>query len=387
MYWIHGDLILPDGVCSGRISIGDSGGIEGVRRDAALPAGRRAADIDAAGFWVLPGFIDMHVHGGGGADFMHGTPEAVRTVARTHARFGTTTLLATTLTASPADTESAIRSIRAVSEAGRKVDESRIAGIHLEGPYICPGRRGAQPLEHVRPPDVDEFERWMVRTPGLIRQITLAPEMPGAEDLVSAAARAGVVISIGHTDATAKQVAAAVGWGARQATHLFNAMRGVHHREPGTAGAALSMPEITAELIADGVHVDPMMVRLAVTAKGPAGIVLITDAIEGAAMPDGDYALGGARVIVRNGVAAFPDGTLAGSVLTMNRAFRNVMDYAVIGPVAASGLASANAARQLGILSRAGTLETGKPADIVILDPMTAEVHWTIIDGKVAYRR
>ena len=222
---------------------------------------------------------------------------------------------------------------------------------------------------------------------GAVRQITLAPEVAGAEALTRAARAANVLVSLGHTDATAADVEAAIGWGATQGTHVFNAMPPLHHRRPGAVGAILARPEIVAEVIADGVHLDPLIVRLLLHAKGPHGAVLITDAIEGAAMPDGEYALGGFPVFVRDGTAAFADGTLAGSVLTMNRAFHNALRFAALSPPVASGYASANAARQLGLLDQCGTLEPGKQADLVALHPATGEVAWTLIGGQVAYRR
>lgn len=346
----------------------------------------RSGDIDAAGLLVLPGFVDMHVHGGGGADFMHGTSGAVRQAARTHARFGTTGLLATTMTASREDTDAAITAAREVIEAGPGEGEARVLGTHLEGPYICAAKRGAQPKAFVRPPDADELAHWIALSGGTVRQITLAPELPGAEAVIRLARANGVIVSIGHTDAKAADVLAAIAWGATRATHTFNAMRGLHHREPGTVGAVLARSEVVCEVIADGVHLDPLIVRLIVAAKGAAGAVLITDAIEGAAMSDGEYALGGQPVFVRDGTAAFADGTLAGSVLTMNRAFANVVGFAGVSLPDAALLSSGNAARQLGMEERFGEIAPGRAADLVILHPETGEVAWTLVGGRVAWR-
>ena len=386
MFTVTGNIVTPEGVLSGgALIVDDAGRIAQVTPRRNSPP--RSADVDAADLWVLPGFLDMHVHGGGGADFMRGTPEITRQVARTHARFGTTGLLATTITASRADTDAAIRAARSVMDAGRGADEAHILGIHLEGPYLCAKRRGAQPEAFIRPPDVAEFSHWVELSGSTVRQITLAPEVPGAETLIRAARAAGVIVSMGHTDAKAEEVETAIGWGAAQGTHVFNAMRPLHHREPGTVGAILAHPEVMAEVIADGVHLHPLVVRLLLTAKGPSNAALITDAIEGAAMPDGEYSLGGVTTYVRDGTAAFADGTLAGSVLTMNRAFHNAVRFADLPPHVASGHASANAARQLGLSDRLGTLEVGKEADLVALHPATGEVAWTLIGGAVAYRR
>jgi N-acetylglucosamine-6-phosphate deacetylase len=386
MLTIYGDIVTPAAVLpGGALVIDEQGRIGEIASSRKTVA--RAGDIDAGGHLVLPGFVDLHVHGGGGADFMYGTPEAARQVARTHARFGTTGLLATTLTASREATDRAIRSVSNVRKTGREADEARLLGIHLEGPYICAARCGAQPAAHVRLPDMAEFAHWVALSGGGVRQITLAPEMDGAEALVKTASEAGIIVSLGHTDATAEQAEAAIGWGARQATHLFNAMTGIHHRRPGVAGTALARPELIAEVVADGVHLHPLIVRLILNAKGPDGAVLITDAMEGAAMPDGGYDLGGTPVRVQDGTATFADGTLAGSVLTMNHAFQNARAFGNLSPIQASRFSSANAAHQLGMDDRLGTLEPGKEADIVILDPITGEVVWTLIQGRVAHRR
>jgi len=386
MLTMTGNIVTPDGVMmNGGLIVDDAGRIaEILPRADALP---RRPDIDASGLHIMPGFLDMHVHGGGGADFMQATPAAVRQIARTHARFGTTGLLATTLTASRADTDAAIRAVGSVRNEGRGADEARILGIHLEGPYICAARRGAQPLAHIRLPDSEELTHWVQVSRNAIRQLTIAPELPGAEQVVRAAVAANIIVSLGHTNATAEETLRSAAWGARQGTHTFNAMRGLHHREPGTVGAILACPEFTAEVIADGVHLDPLIVRMVIAAKGLDGVVLVTDAMEAAAMPDGEYALGGSPVSVQNGTAAFADGTLAGSVLLMSRAVQNVRQWTGLGFAEVSRLASANAARQLGLSGQMGAVQVGANADFAIVHPDTGSVEWTIIGGQVAYRR
>lgn len=387
MLTITGEIVTPDGVVSGgALTIDDAGLIAEVAGP--RTSARRSADIDAPGFLVLPGFADVHVHGGGGADFMHGTPDAVKQITRTHARFGTTSLLATTLTASRPDTDKAIAAARTVMEAGPGDGEARVLGIHLEGPYICAAKRGAQPAEFVRPPDAGEFARWIALSGERIRKITLAPEIAGAEEVIRQAHSKNITVSLGHTNATAAEAEAAIGWGATSATHVFNAMTGLHHREPGAVGAALARPEIICEVIADGIHLAPMVVQLIVAAKGPHGVVLITDAIEGAAMPDGEYTLGGFPVLVQNGTAAFADGTLAGSVLTMNRAFTNLRRFApAVSLPDAARMSSGNALRQMGFSDKYGAIAPGMAADVVVLHPETGEVEATLVGGKAAYRR
>jgi len=385
MLTITGEIVTPSGVLANGVLTVDDGTIAAVSET--RTSGRQSGDIDATGFLVLPGFVDVHVHGGGGADFMHGTTDAVRQVARTHAKFGTTSLLATTLTASRTDTDDAIDAARAVMDNPQD-GEARIIGIHLEGPYICFAKRGAQSAAFVRPPDAEEFAQWITRSGGSIRKITLAPEVAGAEEIVRLACSQDVTASVGHTNATAAEVERAIEWGATSATHLFNAMTGLHHREPGVVGAALTHTEIVCEVIADGVHLDPLVVRLIVAAKGPLGVVLITDAIEGAAMPAGDYTLGGQTVHVQNGTAAFSDGTLAGSVLTMNAAFTNLRRFApAVSLPHAAWLSSGNALRQLGLGDKLGAIAPGMTADLVILHPETGVVEATLIGGRVAYRR
>jgi len=386
MRTLTGNIVTPSGVLTGGAVVVDDNGIiaeVGPSRTSAV----RADDLDTGGLWVLPGFVDVHVHGSGGADFMHGTTDAVRQIARTHAQFGTTGLLATTLTASREATDRAIAAAREVGTAGPGDGEARVLGVHLEGPYICPARRGAQPEAFVRPPDTEELAHWIEIGGGAIKRITLAPEMPGAEAVIREAVAAGVTVSVGHTDAGAAQIERAIDWGAAAATHVFNAMRGISHRAPGAAGACLARPEIVCEIIADGVHLHPLIVRLIVAAKGLEGAVLVTDAIEGTAMPDGVYELGGQAVTVQNGTAAFADGTLAGSVLTMNRAFANVLSFARVSVTEAARLSSGNAAGQLGLGGTLGEIAVGKAADLVALHPDTGVVEWTLVGGQVAWRR
>ena len=365
MFTIVGDIVTPDGVLEdGAVTVDDDGVIAEV--SAKRTSASQSGDIDADGFLVLPGFADVHVHGGGGADFMDGTVEAVRQVARTHARFGTTSLLATTLTASREATDAAIKALLTVTEAGQGQDEARVLGIHLEGPYICAAKRGAQPEAFIRPPDARmSLPHWITLSGETVRRITLAPEIAGAEEAIKLAVSKNITVSLGHTNATAAEAEAAIGWGATAATHLFNAMPPLHHRNPGAVGIALARTEIICEIIADGVHLHPLIVRIIVAAKGPMGAVLITDAISGAAMPDGEYELGGQPVVVKDGTAAFADGTLAGSVLTMNTAFMNVRRFAGVTLPDAARLSSGNALRQLGFGDRLGAIAPGMTADLV----------------------
>ena len=253
--------------------------------------------LDLRGQWVLPGFVDMHVHGGGGASFTEGTGGEARKAAGFHRAHGSTSMLASLVTAPLAELEA-----RAAMLAGL-ADDGIIAGLHLEGPFLSPARRGAQDPRHMLAPDVAVFERLHAAARGHLRVITLAPELPGAARVIEAATRAGVTVAAGHTDASAEVTLAAVDAGATHATHLFNGMRPLHHREPGAAGALLDRDEVTCEVIADGVHLHDIAIRLAARVKGPGRLVLVSDAMAAAGMPDGSYRLGSMRVTVAGGVA------------------------------------------------------------------------------------
>ena len=313
-----------------------------------------------SGTTVLPGFIDLHIHGGGGADTMDATPEALATICRTHAAHGTTRLLATTITHSNEAITAAL--INVANSA-----EPLLGGIHLEGPYISPGKPGAQPKEFVRSYEEVEFAGWLAAAQGKMRQITLASEQPGGEALMAACNTAGVVISLGHTDATADQTKTAIALGARQATHLFNAMNGIHHRNPGPIPVFLTDPQVRVELIADGHHVAPEVIAMTYAALGPQRFIAITDAMAGAGNGDGLYKLGGHAVTVTNGRATLADGTLAGSVLTMDLAARNLRAWCGLSWLEIAQVTATNAADQQG-WHDTGRLTEGSLADLVLVD-------------------
>ena len=332
------------------------------------------------GRWVLPGFIDMHVHGGGGTSFTAGTAEDAWRAAEFHQRNGTTTMLASLVTAPLADLEA-----RAAMLAGLAA-EGVIAGLHLEGPFLAAARCGAQDPRHMIAPDVAAFDRLLAMAAGWLRVITLAPELPGATDLITAAVQAGVIAAVGHTDATADVTSAAVDAGASHATHLFNGMRPLHHREPGPVGALLDRDEVSCEVIADGVHLHDNAIRLVARAAGPGRLVLITDAMAAAGMPDGRYRLGSMWVDVAGGEARLAadagpgagagpgadagprvSGAIAGSTATMASVVRHAVAAGLpVTDVAAA--ASTNPARVLGLAGRTGALRPGLDADLVVCD-------------------
>lgn len=338
--------------------------------EVAVPAG--AIQRNARGLTVVPGFVDVHIHGAGGYDVMEGTPTALAAVAQTVARHGTTSLVATTVTASPENTCEAAAGISAWmrspgnSQQGRG-PQAEILGIHFEGPFINPARRGVHPVEWIVPPSYDLFARFRDAAQGAARILTLAPELPGGLELIAAARAPGCVVSLGHTDASYAEAEAAIQAGARHAAHVFNAMRPFTHRDSGIIGAILASPMVTAELIADGVHVDEGAMRTLLAAKGIAKTILVSDGISATGMPDGAYRLGTFDVEVKDGVPRGADGKLAGSTLTLDRALRNIVSLGVpLGE--ALTMLTQNPARLLGIESRKGVLAPGADADLVLLD-------------------
>ncbi|MEW2380919.1 N-acetylglucosamine-6-phosphate deacetylase [Micromonospora sp. NPDC047707] len=314
------------------------------------------------GHWILPGFVDMHTHGGGGHTFTTGEADEAREAAAFHLRHGTTTLLAS-LVSSPFELmRSATTAYRPLVAAGV------LAGVHFEGPYLSAARCGAQNPEYLRDPSTEELGELIELGGGAVRMVTLAPERDGALEAVKLLTAHGVVAAVGHTDATYDQTRAAVAAGASVATHLFNGMRPVHHREPGPVVALLDASNVVCELVADGVHLHDGMLAFATATAGPERAALITDAMAAAGMPDGEYELGGQSVTVADGVARLArDGAIAGSTLTMDAALRHAV-AAGIQIADAARMVATTPARAIGLGDRLGALQTGLRADLVVLD-------------------
>jgi N-acetylglucosamine-6-phosphate deacetylase len=324
------------------------------------------ADVDFSDGVVVPGFVDMHVHGGGGASYTDGISADVSRAAEFHLRHGTTTTLASLLTVSPGELLRAVRGLADMTRLGR------IAGVHLEGPWLSPSRCGAHGRTNLRDPDPAEVDALLAAGEGAIRMVTLAPERSGGSAAIERFVDAGVVVALGHTDASYEQARQAISVGATVGTHLFNGMRPWHHREPGPALALLEHPHVTVELIVDGVHLHPAVVRRIIDTAGPGRVALITDATAAAGMPDGAIRFGALDVDVVAGVARVRGtSTIAGSTATMDQLFRTVLHG--LGPpsdtalTAAVQMTSTTPARALG-LDQVGSLRAGLRADVVVLD-------------------
>ena len=352
----------------------------GSREAIEVPAGIRR--VDFPGLVLAPGLIDVHVHGGAGHDVMKEDPSGLATMERHMAAHGVTCYLPTTVTAPLDRTLAALESLgKIIRSRGVERDRARPLGIHLEGPFISHAKRGVHPPNYLLPPSAEMLDRLWQASAGTIRMMTIAPELPGAIETIQRAQALDILASLGHSDSGYSDANAAIAAGASHATHTFNAMRALDHRNPGILGSVLTDNRVSADIIADGVHVDPAVVRLFLAAKGPERAVLITDAISATGMPDGRYRLGAFEVEVR-GDRCEHEGKLAGSVLTLDRAVRNIMSFAGWDLQRAIRLATSNPARLLGISGERGSLAPGSIADLVALTP-DGRIVQTIVAGCV----
>ncbi len=370
-----GYLLMEDG------KIIECGPMEALVSD----SGAEVIDLPAS-YTAIPGLIDIHIHGVNGADVMDATPEAIQVMAEALPREGTTSFLATTMTQSKQAIEDALTNAGAFISQNQDEGKAEVLGIHLEGPFVNPKRAGAQPVQFIIDSSVDLFKQWNEKAEGHIKIVTIAPEQPGGMELVRYLNEHGIIASIGHSDATYHEVCEAIEAGASQVTHLYNQMRGLHHREPGVVGAAFLRDELTAELIVDGIHSRPEMVELAYRNKSADKLILITDSMRAKCLKNGVYDLGGQEVSVADGKALLKDGTLAGSILKSGDALKNMIHFTKCTLEEAVQMTSANPARQLGLSDRKGSIAAGKDADIVILDD-SLNVYMTFCRGKVAFKQ
>lgn len=360
-----------------------------------LPAWEATRTIDVGGRVIAPGFIDLHLHGGGGADIMDDDREAVLKIAALHVRGGATAIVPSTMTSALPDLYRALDNVRYAKEKQAKhgYAGAKILGAHLEGPYFSAAQNGAQDARYLKHPVREEYERILDYSPDIIR-VSAAPELEGALALGRELNRRGILASIGHTDATYDEVLRALEAGYRHVTHLYSGTSGVRrvnaYRVAGVIESALLLEALTVEIIADGSHLPASLIKLVYKCKGPEGIALITDALRAAGMPEGEYILGGAadgqRVIVEDGVAKLPDrSAFAGSVATMNVLVRNAVELGGIPLEAAVGMAASTPARIIGCDRTKGSLSAGKDADIVVFTEREIAVKMTIVEGQVVH--
>jgi N-acetylglucosamine-6-phosphate deacetylase len=341
--------------------------------------------LDIPGATLAPAFFDVHFHGAKGHDVMEATPEAIDAIGGFLAEHGTGSFLATTVTA---PLNATLRSLEGLAKLVRRepvAGQARLIGIHLEGPFLSHAKRGVQPAEDLLAPEIATFDRLFEAGEGQVRLMTLAPELPGAAELIAHAKARGVRVSLGHSNATAAETRAAIAAGAVSATHTFNAMRPLDHRELGILGVVLTDDALYAELICDGIHVAPDAVKLWARAKGMERAILVTDAMSAAGMPDGTYQLGGFAVEVAHG-RAMARGVLAGSVLTLDRALANFMEFTGAPLEQALRLLTVNPASMIGVGEEAGSLVVGQAASFVAVDQM-GELVGSIVNGKAAFLR
>ncbi|MFS0890754.1 N-acetylglucosamine-6-phosphate deacetylase [Peribacillus frigoritolerans] len=355
------------------------------------PASQYKQDDDAKvitlspDYQVIPGAIDIHIHGASNSDAMDATHDALSTMAKTLPKEGTTSFLATTMTQSTQAIESALLNAGKYIE-NQTQENAEIVGVHLEGPFISPARKGAQPEDYIVDPDVTLFKRWQEMAENQIKLVTLAPEQPNGLDLAAHLRGTGVVASIGHSDATYDQIDEAIQAGTTHVTHLYNGMRGLHHREPGVLGAAYLRDELYVELIADGIHCRPEMIKLAYDQITSERMILITDSLRAKWLEKGTYDLGGQPVNVDETKATLSDGTLAGSILKMNDAIKNTMKYTGCSMTDIIKMTAENPAKQLQIFDRKGSIQVGKDADLVILNDRL-DVEMTFCRGNLAFKK
>lgn len=338
--------------------------------------------INADGNYVSPGFIDIHIHGSAGFDTMDGTFDAINAISKSIAKRGTTSFLPTTMTEDKNKIKNAIKN---VYKNKNHVEGAEILGIHMEGPFINPKQKGAQDEKFILKPTIDNFLELCGDYMDIVKLVTIAPEIEGSLDLIKFLKEKGIIVSVGHTDSTYDEVAAGFKAGITHATHVFNAMKGFHHREVGTLGAIFDL-DISAELIADGIHSVFPAIRTVLKLKGKKNTNLITDAMMAANLSDGVYQLGGQDVYVKDGAARLKSGVLAGSTLTLDKAVKNILANTDLSLYESVALASYNSAKVIGVHDRKGLIKEGYDADIVIFDD-NIDIKKTIVGGKIVYEK
>lgn len=369
-------LVLPDQVLK-RSGILFSNRIERILKEEELKAVEEKPDlevIDGRGLYLSPGFIDIHIHGAAGHDTMDSTYEAINMISKAVIKSGVTSFLPTTMTMPMKSINKTLKNIREVISRG--TSGARPLGVHLEGPFINPEYKGAQNDENIVSPDISLIENYL----DVIKIVTIAPELEGAKELAKSLTQGGIVVSAGHTGATYEKILEARRWGVNHITHLFNAMTGLHHRQPGAVGAALTL-DMTCEIIADFIHLHSVVIELVLKIKDPAEVILITDQMMAGSLGEGVYQLGGQKVFVKNGEARLENGQLAGSILTLDQAIRNINKLKVLSLPRLFNLVTYNPARLLGLENEIGQIAPGCRADLVLMDE-EFRVKNVYIDGR-----
>ncbi len=372
---VNGKIILPDSIVEGRALLFDE---KIVGLSETVPEG--AEIIDAKGRYVAPGLVDIHIHGYLGEDTSDGSVEGIRKMAEGIVKNGVTAWLPTTMTVSYDDLRRAFNAVRTLMDKKNNPRGAQIMGVHAEGPFINPSKKGAQAVEYIRPADAP----FLIENSDVIRIVTIAPEMPGALDCIrEVTQKTNILVSMGHTAANYETAKAGIEAGVRHATHLFNAMTPLNHRDPGVVGASLADDRVSTELIADTFHISPDLFGLVAKVKGD-NLILITDCTRAGGLEDGEYTLGGQPIFVKGIECRLADGTIAGSVLKLNNAVRNMREHTNLPLEQIVRMASINAARCIGLDKTKGSLEAGKDADIILADENFA-VSETIIAGETVW--
>lgn len=373
---VNVNLVLPDKIISDGMIVFDSK-IKEITPISSLLKNSDIEIIDGKGGYVTPGFIDMHIHGAGGHDTMEGTPQALSNISRTIIKTGVTHFLPTTMTMEVLKIKKALDNIAYCSK--KEMDGAQILGANVEGPFISSEYKGAQAEDNIKKPDINIFSDYFSD----IKVITVAPEIEGAQQLIKVASGRGIIVSVGHSGASYEDVIRARESGLKHATHLFNAMTGLHHRNPGIVGAVLSS-DISCELIADCIHINPAVLKLVTETKNTDNIILITDSMEAAGLDEGAYSLGGQKVIVKNEAARLENGALAGSILTLNKAVINMIKASNLPLEDVVNMVTLNPARLLNIEHKMGSLKKGLQANLSLFDK-GFNVQKVFVRGKEKY--